>query len=99
MNPQPAQHTSDASALATAFLPSEQRPVILTVAQFAIRNPAFTLPALRNLIFKADSRHSSLGVIPGNGLAECGAIIRLGRRVLLDEAKFLAWVATGGRTS
>jgi hypothetical protein len=70
------------------------RPVLLTVEQCSQRNPAFTIPALRNLIFKAEPRQSSRGEVPGNGLAEAGAIIRLGRRVLLDEGKFLAWVAS-----
>jgi hypothetical protein len=68
----------------------------LTVEQFSDRNPAFTPPALRNLIFKAEPRQSSKGEIPGNGLVAAGAIIRLGRRVLIDEAKFLAWIASAG---
>ena len=68
----------------------------MTVAQFAARNPAFTPPAIRNSIFKAEPRQTSRGEIPGNGLAESGAIIRLGRRVLLDEAKFLDWVTAHG---
>ena len=71
-------------------------PVFLTVEQFSERNPAFSPAALRNLIFKARPRESSIGEIPGNGLAECGAILRLGRRVLLDELKFLDWVARKG---
>lgn len=97
MSPQLTQHTAHDPAAVTAanpVLPS--RPVYLTVEQFSQRNLAFTPPALRNLIFKADSRHTSRGEIPGNGLAEAGAIIRLGRRVLLDEAKFLGWVAQAG---
>lgn len=67
------------------------RPVF-TVGQFAKRNPAFTEAALRNLIFKADPRHSTRGEIPGNGLIEAGAVIRIGRKVLLDEERFFAWV-------
>ena len=35
-------------------------------------------------------KHKSKGEIPDNGLAESGAIIRLGRRVLIDESEFLA---------
>ena len=97
MNLQSSQHSSDvAAALATAYPALPPRPVYLTVEQFSERNPAFTPPALRNLIFKADTRQSSSGAIRGNGLAEAGAIIRLGRRVLLDESKFLAWVAQTG---
>ena len=83
-------------ALSAAFPALPSRPVYATVEQFSERNPAFTPPALRNLIFKAEARQSSRGEIPGNGLAASGAIIRLGRRVLLDEAKFLAWVAQAG---
>jgi hypothetical protein len=84
------------ASVASAFPPNVHRPVLLTVEQFSCRNPAWTVPALRNLIFRAQSRQSSRGEIPGNGLSEAGAIIRLGRRVLLDEAKFLAWVAQAG---
>lgn len=87
-------NTSAAAVAAIASAPN--RPLYLTVEQFSERNPAFTSPALRNLIFKADSRKSSNGEIPGNGLSQAGAIIRLGRRVLLDETRFLAWVAQAG---
>ena len=38
--------------------------------------------ALRWLIFCAST----------NGLEEAGAILRFGRRVLIDEAKFFAWL-------
>jgi len=65
---------------------------LFTVEQFANRQPAFTEPSLRNLIFKAEPRQSGKGVIPGNGLIECGAIARLGRKVLIDEARFLDWI-------
>ena len=90
------QPSEVARALSAAYPVPPPRPVYLTVEQFSERNPAFTSPALRNLIFKADTRHTSRGAIHGNGLAEAGAIIRLGRRVLLDEAKFLGWVAQSG---
>lgn len=71
---------------------SQPHPVLLTVEQFSERNPAFTQPALRNLIFKADSRQSSRGEVPGNGLLEAGAILRIGRKVLVDEERFFDWV-------
>ena len=67
---------------------------LFTVEQFANRQPAFTEPSLRNLIFKAEPRQSGKGVIPGNGLIECGAIARLGRKVLIDEGRFLEWIRT-----
>lgn len=63
-----------------------------TINQFSETNPAFTPGALRALIFKANPRVTHEGEVPGNGLIECGAIIRLGRRVLIDEAKFFTWV-------
>lgn len=57
---------------------------ILTVSQFAERCPAFTESALRWVIF---NRHK-------NGLAESGAILRNGRRILIDADKFFAWLET-----
>jgi len=63
-----------------------------TVSQFPNAHPAFTPAALRNLIFKAEQRHSSKGAIPGNGLIEAGAIVRIGRKVLIDEDRFFEWV-------
>jgi hypothetical protein len=93
----PQQHSEASRALATAFPTEATRPVLLTVEQCATRNPAFTPAALRNLIFKAAPRHSTMGEIPGNGLIEAGAVVRLGRKVLINEAKFLAWVSGGGK--
>lgn len=87
------QQTSEtAEALSVAYQGMPARRVILTVRQFHQRNPAFSEAALRNLIFKADERHSSKAVIPGNGLIEAGAIVRIGRKVLIDEARFFEWV-------
>lgn len=68
------------------------RPVLFTVEQFTKVQPAFTAPALRNLIFRAEPRHSTRGVIPGNGLLESGAVVRIGRKVLIHEQRFLEWV-------
>lgn len=95
MQPQAPQQTEISRSLAAAFSSETPRPILLTVEQFSGRNPAFTPPALRNLIFKAAPRQSSKGEIPGNGLLESGAIIRLGRRVLIHETKFLEWVQFG----
>ena len=47
---------------------------------------------LRHLIHHAYTRHSSKGEIPGNGLIEAGAIVKVGRRVLINPEKFFAWV-------
>jgi len=59
-------------------------PQISTVNQFAGKYPAFTEPSLRWLLFKANE----------NGLAASGAILRNGRRVLIDDEKFFAWLAS-----
>lgn len=63
-----------------------------TVKSFTEAHPAFTIGAVRSLIFKSIDRQSSRGPIKGNGLGN-GAIVRLGRKILIDEAKFLEWVA------
>ncbi len=64
-----------------------------TVAQFAERFRAFTQAALRSYILNAEDRVSSRGIIRGNGLAEAGAIVRVGRKVLLSEGRFFLWIA------
>ena len=53
-----------------------------TVAEFAQRHSFLTEGGLRFQIFNAEN----------NGLAESGAIVRLGRRVLLDEPKYFGWI-------
>ena len=62
-------------------------PTLLTVTQFAQKHPAFPIGGLRFRIF---NEHQ-------NGLAKSGAIIRNGRRVLIDEAKFMQWVVRGSQ--
>ncbi len=57
-------------------------PVLLSVNIFSEKHAAFTKGGLRSLIF---NEHS-------NGLAKSGAIVRIGRKVLIDESKFFAWV-------
>lgn len=49
-----------------------------------------TEKALRSLIFRAHDRHSSHGVIKGNGLDV--ALIKLGRKILIDEDKLIGWI-------
>ena len=68
--------------------------VLLTVRQFSERHSAFTQGSLRNLIFHASSRQSSQGRIDGNGLD--AAIVRIGRKLLIDERKFFAWIDRQG---
>lgn len=70
----------------------QSEKILSTVRQFSEHHPAFTAGSLRSLIFQAEPRKTSRGDIPGNGLAESGALVRLGRRVLIDEAKFFEWL-------
>ena len=87
------QHTSEiAAAIRAAYPEVIQRQTLYTVEQLAATEPAFTAAALRNLIFKAEPRHSSKGKILGNGLSECGAIVRSGRKVMIHRERFLEWV-------
>lgn len=68
---------------------SELSPV--TVRQLSARFPAFSEASLRSLIFNAQPRVDSRGgVIHGNGLAP--AIIRVGRKVLIDPVRFGEWL-------
>ena len=64
--------------------------VLLTVKQFSDKHPAFSQGALRFLIFNARHGKTTLGKIEGNGLDS--ALLRLGSRVLIDEARFFAWL-------
>ncbi len=57
--------------------------VYLTVNQFCEKHTAFTRGGMRALIF---NEHQ-------NGINKAGAIVRLGRKVLIDETKFFNWVA------
>lgn len=56
-----------------------------------------THAAIRANIFKSADRVNSRGEkIPGNGLASTGAIIRRGRKILIDLDRYGGWLA--GRT-
>lgn len=58
---------------------------LLTVSQFTQRNPAFSNGGLRSLLFYR-----------GDDALKAGAICRFGKRILIDEARFLEWVRSGG---
>jgi hypothetical protein len=53
-----------------------------TVKQFCQDNPAFAVGGIRWQIFHEKT----------NGLADSGAIIRVGRKVLIEEDLYFAWV-------
>ena len=73
---------------------AETRPRRLsTLPKFAERYSDFTtLSAITNQVFKAKPRHSTKGEIPGNGMLEYGVIVRIGRRVLIDEDAYFRWL-------
>lgn len=83
--------TETTQAINVAYSSSlTQLPTLLTVRQFADKHPAFSQGSLRNLIFLAQPRHTSQGTIHGNGLD--AALVRVGRKLLIDEAKFFGWI-------
>ena len=64
---------------------------LLSVKQLSELLPAFTENSLRFHIFNAEPRINSQGdTVPGNGLAS--AIIRVGRKVLVDRDRFIEWI-------
>jgi len=69
---------------------AQQTPTLLTVRQFADKHSAFSQGDLRNLIFLSENRKTSRGTIQGNGLNI--ALVRIGRKLLIDEAKFFLWI-------
>ena len=71
-------------------------PTLSTVKNLPSFFPAvgLTLAAVHGQIFKAEDRLNSRGEkIAGNGLAAHGAIIRRGRKVLIDVDKYAAWLS------
>lgn len=69
------------------------RSDLCTVKQLAARHPAFTEASLRFHIFMARPHRGKATAHLENGLES--AIVRIGRKVLISEAAFLAWVQSG----
>lgn len=70
-------------------------PRLATVENTAkvFSSAGLTPSAIRAHIFKAEDRYNSRGEkIHGNGLGASGAIIRVGRKVLIDIDKYGAWL-------
>jgi len=55
---------------------------LLSPSQFCERHPAFTMPGMRHILFHRDT----------NGLEESGAVLLCGRKLLINEQRFLAWL-------
>ncbi|MEL5847928.1 MAG: hypothetical protein U7M05_00995 [Candidatus Igneacidithiobacillus chanchocoensis] len=62
--------------------------MLKTVKQFATDNPAFAIGGVRSIVFWR-----------GDFLEAQGAICRVGRRVLIDEEKFLELARSGALRS
>jgi hypothetical protein len=78
-------NTNTAAAETTEAIQPEWH--YFTVKQFSERHPAFTVASLRALIFNANT----------NGLNESCAIVRINRKVLINEPKFFDWVDGGNK--
>lgn len=63
---------------------STQQKTMFTVREFSKIETAFSEAAIRALIFS------------DNGLTKCGAIFRVGRRVLIHRERFMQWLISGG---
>lgn len=72
---------------------------LLSVRQFSEKHPAFSPAGLRHLIFLSEERESTKSKLPGNGLKESGAILRAGRKLLIDEQRFFTWLDQQNRVS
>ena len=87
------------AVLAESKAPFTATPWLATVPVLAsiYADAGVTPGGVRMDVFKADDRLNSRGEkIKGNGLAEYGAIIRRGRKVLIDVHRYGAWL--GGRS-
>ena len=68
---------------------------IIPATDWHHHHPWPPIGGMRHLIFKSKARPNA----PGNGLEDAGAIVRVGRRVLIDEGKFFAWVSKQNPTT
>ena len=85
-------------ATQAAYPPAISQPRTLsTVRQFSEKNPAFSQGSIRNLIHLSTERYSSKGKIPDNGLDT--ALVRIGRKVLIDDQKFFLWIDAQNRVT
>lgn len=68
-------------------------PTLLTVKQFSNRHPAFSEGSLRWMIFKAGAPDNTTEDTKAKALNQ--ALVRIGRRVLINEKKFFEWALSG----
>lgn len=60
-------------------------PTLITVNQFCEQHPAFPIGGIRHYLFHRNQ----------NGLAASGAVVKIGRKILIDERRFFDWVREG----
>ncbi len=94
MNTSTQQETKiETSHAVNSVFPYTRQRRIFTITKFSERHSDFiTKSALTNDVFKAKPRHSSKGEIPGNGMLDFGVIVRIGRKVLIDEDAYFRWL-------
>lgn len=95
-----ATQINDGPGAASPTPISSAIPNLVTVPKLAeiYRDAGETPAAIRAKIFRADDRTNSRGdLLPGNGLGATGAIVRVGRKVLLDPVKYGTWLAGGSK--
>ncbi len=91
-----AATTAVQQSVVSSQVAAHNLPTLSTVKNLPDFFPAvgLTLAAVHGQIFKAEDRLNSRGEkIAGNGLAASGAIIRRGRKVLIDVSKYGAWLS------
>ena len=66
----------------TVTIQQATTPTLSTVPQFCTKHSFISQGGLRFQIFNADN----------NGLASFSAIVRMGRKVLIDESRYFEWV-------
>ncbi len=89
-----AKSSSAALPIPTANAPAAIWLVTVDIAASIYADAGKTPAAIRADIFKAEDRLNSRGErIPGNGLAAHRAVIRRGRKVLIDVNRYGNWLA------
>ncbi|MDP2785000.1 MAG: hypothetical protein Q8O38_10480 [Sulfurimicrobium sp.] len=93
MRTQAQKQSSETSQAIHAAYPDRPPRRLFTLPKFAEKHSDFvTISAITNQVFRSQPRHSTRGVIPGNKMLDYGVIVRIGRRVLIDEAAYFRWL-------
>ncbi len=73
-------------------LSNEQQSALysyLTVNQLCEKHKAFKIGGVRALLFNSDK----------NGLKESGAVVRSGRKILINEPKWFSWLESQNKAA